>query len=314
VAWIELHQSLWTHRKTLLLAAALDLDETYAGAHVARLWTWALDNAPEGDLSGLPPRVIAFGAAWKGDAAMFVEALVEVGWLERDGESLWLHDWEEYAGRLIAKRQANAERMRAARATQPPSLKESRAMNVQTTCNARTGATVPNRTGPDSTGTTANAVVVDAPRGATATAAPSLSADARFVLNEWRVAHGRTKPPRLNPTQVQALEDALADLGKDRLLESVGWSARQGVTEWPKCLRAAYSKRKAEEATASAPRPQNGYAKANGLHGPGGRQETPRAMLALQQIKRGWPLHPEDVTPDLQAEMDAILASGVPIE
>lgn len=108
--WIELHQSVWTHRKTLLLADALDLDPTYAAAHMARLWTWALDNAQDGDLSGLPPRVIAAGAGWTGDPERFVAAVVAAGFLDQVGDSLLLHDWHDYAGRLMEQRRLNAER------------------------------------------------------------------------------------------------------------------------------------------------------------------------------------------------------------
>lgn len=115
MAWIELHQAIWTHRKTFILAAELNIDETYAAAHMIRLWTWALDNAPDGDLSGLPPKVIAYGAGWRGDAEAFVEASIKAGWLDRDNESLVIHDWYDYAGRLIEKRRKDMERKRKER-------------------------------------------------------------------------------------------------------------------------------------------------------------------------------------------------------
>lgn len=135
MAWIELHQAVWTHRKTFELASRLDLDETYAAAHVIRLWTWALDNAPEGILAGLSDRAIAFGAGWRGDVKAFVEALVGAGWLDEDRK---IHDWDEYALKLIERKRANAERMRAARAA-----------NVHNTVRERVG--LPDRTGPDLT-------------------------------------------------------------------------------------------------------------------------------------------------------------------
>lgn len=97
MAWIELHQAVWTHRKTLVLADELDLDVTYAAAHVIRLWTWAIDNAPEGNLTGFSDRVIAFGAGWQGDAHVLVAALCTAGWLEAQDEHLCIHDWNDYA-------------------------------------------------------------------------------------------------------------------------------------------------------------------------------------------------------------------------
>jgi len=149
MAWIEVHQAVWTHRKTFELAGLLDLDETYAGAHMIRLWTWALDNAPDGSLSTLSDRAIAFGAGWRGDAETFVQALVQVGWLDEDR---CIHDWQEYAGRLIERRQSNTERMRVARANRVASTTGGRASHVQRTTVACAGATVPDRTGPNPTG------------------------------------------------------------------------------------------------------------------------------------------------------------------
>ncbi|MEB3103056.1 hypothetical protein [Ferviditalea candida] len=142
MAWIELHQSLWTHKKTIMIAAILDIDELYAAAHMSKLWTWALDNAPDGNLTGLPDRVIAFGAGWKDDASVFVQAAIEAGWIDREGDSTTLHDWYDYAGRLLEKKEANKERMRS-----------KRAKNVQRTCNEQTTHVhgLPNHTLPNQT-------------------------------------------------------------------------------------------------------------------------------------------------------------------
>jgi DnaD/phage-associated family protein len=117
MAWIELHQTIWTHRKTLLLAAELGIPEIYAAAHMIHLWCWALDNAPKGDLSGLPARIISFGAGWSGDPEAFVSAAVRAGFLDAtDDGGLKIHDWDDYAGRLMEiqarKRETARERQR----------------------------------------------------------------------------------------------------------------------------------------------------------------------------------------------------------
>lgn len=151
MAWIELHQSVWTHKKTLLLAAELDMSETHAVAHLIRLWTWALDNAPTGDISGLPPKVIAIGAGWDKDPEVFVRAAINAGWFDETDEGLFIHDWQDYAGRLIEKRKANAERMRRARAETVSDKCYERATHVQRTTSACAGATIPNRTVPNQT-------------------------------------------------------------------------------------------------------------------------------------------------------------------
>lgn len=153
--WIELHQSLWTHKKTLLLAAELGIDETYAAAHMARLWSWALDNAPNGELGNLPNKVIAYGAGWRGDPDRFVEAAIRIGWLDQTPNGLLIHDWEDYAGRLIERREAARERMRKVRERNRASLEDGsrtlceRSANVQESSEngSRTfGVTVPNLT------------------------------------------------------------------------------------------------------------------------------------------------------------------------
>lgn len=146
MAWIELHQAVWTHRKTFELAAVLGLTETYAAAHLLRLWCWALDNAPDGNLAGVSDRAIARGADWSGDSELFVQALLQAGWLDADRA---IHDWEQYAGRLIDRREANAERMRKARANRVEKPDETRAAHVQRTCDE--SVQLPDHTGPNRT-------------------------------------------------------------------------------------------------------------------------------------------------------------------
>lgn len=138
MAWIESHQSLLHHWKTARLSRALGISKVTAIGHLHAFWWWCLDNAPDGRLTGMEPADIADGACWEGDPEEFIRALEYSEFLDREGDSLIVHDWFDYAGRLIAKRQANAVRMRQARAA-----------NVQRTCNARTGATVPYRTKED---------------------------------------------------------------------------------------------------------------------------------------------------------------------
>lgn len=273
MAWIELHQAVWTHRKTFELAGILDLDDTYAAAHLIRLWTWALDNAPSGDLNGISDRAVAYGAGWRGDAEAFVSALVDSGWLDADR---CIHDWNEYAGRLIERRTANADRMRAARATRVLPTNRGHSESVQSTCSARAGATVPDSTVPDSTG---NTPVVPSFPEAGADAPPTaaaaltgqanvlrgLSDEARELLDWHRECHGARRVAKLNPTSAQALEDAIADLGLALCRESVKFMAAKipPVTELSKALAAARSKRLMDANGASrngaAPRPVNAH-------------------------------------------------------
>jgi hypothetical protein len=93
VAWLELHQSLPTHRKTLMMADALDVKPVQIVGHLTCLWLWALDNAQDGVLH-VSPQMIARAAQWEGDPQVFMDALLAAGFLDHDGR---IHDWDEYA-------------------------------------------------------------------------------------------------------------------------------------------------------------------------------------------------------------------------
>ena len=123
--YVPVHIEFFSHPKTWALADALGVSTVQAGGHLVCLWAWAksiLDDT--GDLSRWRAGVIARAAQWAGDAGLFVEALVETGWLDRDDVSLRIHDADLYAGKPSAVRDAgdgegpltNAERSKRARA------------------------------------------------------------------------------------------------------------------------------------------------------------------------------------------------------
>ena len=140
MAWIESHQSLGHHRKTLQVAAALKVDRHKVIGHLQVLWWWGLDNADSsGKLGQVGAGAIAEAAEWPAKGAVqFVQALLDAGFLERDQDGFSLHDWYDYAGKLNAARAKNRERMQNARAA-----------HVGRMSGARAPATVPNRTGPN---------------------------------------------------------------------------------------------------------------------------------------------------------------------
>ena len=227
MAWIELHQSLFTHRKTMQAAETLDLPEVYVVAHLMALWTWALDNAPDGVLP-TSRRIIGKAAQWSGDPTALVNALFDAGFLEGDEEGRTLiHDWHSYAGRLVEKREANAERMRRARATSNPAPvkapEEARAESVQRTCVARAGATVPNSTVPYPT--EQNTEQESAPVRAKRTQKPA--------------------PVFLSPPSLVEIKQFCLGQGWPELAEEAhdyqtqrGWMMKNGpVIDWPAALR-----------------------------------------------------------------------------
>ena len=156
IPWIQVYSNLPQHRKTSRLAeelklssAAVDPNMVAVGILVG-LWTWAIQNAYDGDLSECSPRTIANACQWKKKPETLVQALIKTGWLDED---MRLHDWEEYAVLLIdqeeSRKQKTRERVNRYR------NKKSGGCNVtdgvtcnvtDTPCNA---PTVPNHTKPD---------------------------------------------------------------------------------------------------------------------------------------------------------------------
>lgn len=116
MAWIKIDQTLRDHRKVLSVSDDLDVDPVRVTGMLVLIWLWSLDNAPSGSLEGISKRGIARAAQWDGDPEVFVEALKNAGLLDvSDSGSLELHDWYEYAGKLVEKREAERERSRRRR-------------------------------------------------------------------------------------------------------------------------------------------------------------------------------------------------------
>lgn len=120
MAWIESHQSLLTHRKTGRLARVLRTSRVTSIGHLHAVWWWCMDNAPDGDLSDIEPEELAEAAMWEGDPTEFVEALISAGFIDQCDGELVVHDWNDYAGKLIEKRKSDAERKRRLRSMDNP--------------------------------------------------------------------------------------------------------------------------------------------------------------------------------------------------
>lgn len=123
VPWIQVYSNLHTHPKTGRLVDELGIKsadsdpEVVAVGLLVCLWSWACQNAHNGDLSGVSYRTIANAARWKKSPEKLVNALVSCGFID---ENMKLHDWEEYAelyiNRVEYQREQAKERMRNMRA------------------------------------------------------------------------------------------------------------------------------------------------------------------------------------------------------
>lgn len=117
MVWIPLHADLAAHPKTRKLARRLSLDVPAVIGHLTLLWTWAMSYAPDGELTKHDAEDVALGAHWEGEPDAFQRALIDAGFLDAEDDRVRLHDWQEYGGKLLEKRRADAERKAAERAS-----------------------------------------------------------------------------------------------------------------------------------------------------------------------------------------------------
>ena len=111
VPWIQVYSNLIHHPKTTALADELELKSgdvnpnAIAAGMLVSLWTWAVQNAYNGDLSECSDRAIAEACLWKKKPSTIVDALINAGWIDVSTETgkrvTTLHDWGDYATLLV---------------------------------------------------------------------------------------------------------------------------------------------------------------------------------------------------------------------
>lgn len=136
--YVESYQSLQRHPKTKKAARLLECSIPCVMGHLHCLWYWCLDYAESGDLSDYDNADIADACMWEGDAQTLIHGLVMAGFLdcseEDEPHKISVHDWYDYGGKLIEKRNANAERMRLKRTSANSNVDgNARAEDVQRT-------------------------------------------------------------------------------------------------------------------------------------------------------------------------------------
>lgn len=133
--YIESDTALPGHHKTVRAARLLSCRRSEIIGCLHCLWSWALTNAQDGDLSGFDVETIAEAADWPGDADAFIQALLDCGkkglgdtprgpgFLEKDEDGrIILHDWfTQGGGKLVEHRQNDAYKKWLARNKRPDS-------------------------------------------------------------------------------------------------------------------------------------------------------------------------------------------------
>lgn len=189
MAWIESHQEIWRHPKTKKLARLLKISVPTAVGYLHGLWYWAMDFAQDGDISKYDPEDIADAVLWDDPADMLLNAFVEAGFVDRDDQTITIHDWLDYAGNLIARKEIQKEQTRE-RVKRYRNRRNKEGNADVTPCNADVtpcnAPTVPNQTVPNQT-------VPDVPPIAPQGAAPSQSGESLTVKTAGMAAGNETR-------------------------------------------------------------------------------------------------------------------------
>lgn len=67
-----------------------------AGWNLLCLFLFARDNKPDGDFTGMASDDIELAADWQGDDGLFVQSLIEFGFLDKTDNGYQIHDWADH--------------------------------------------------------------------------------------------------------------------------------------------------------------------------------------------------------------------------
>lgn len=89
--YIRLFNSFWNHRKTIRLKSLLGNDAHWIPL---RIWSYAAENQPDGDLSNYSDSELGLIIGYSGDASSMLQALHQAGFLK--DKKIW--NWEKWNG------------------------------------------------------------------------------------------------------------------------------------------------------------------------------------------------------------------------
>lgn len=147
MAWIEVHDNIWEHHKTLRLCEILSKPDFEVVGHLVSLWHFALRNAAEsGDLKPWGDAAIERAARWDGAPGSFVKALRDVTFIDESR----VHGWDDFTVhyKLILERRERKMSQVRKRVKRFREKRNASGNAHVTRCNA---ATLPNPTLPNPT-------------------------------------------------------------------------------------------------------------------------------------------------------------------
>ena len=104
MAWIESHEDLLIHPKTLDLMNRMKWDTNFTLGTLHRFWWWCMRFAQDGDLRRHnASRLAAAVGLPDTQAEKFVEAMVQAGWLDTT-PYFRVHDWWQYTGLFLQRK------------------------------------------------------------------------------------------------------------------------------------------------------------------------------------------------------------------
>jgi len=99
--WIKSNTDLSDHPKTYVLSSLLSVPVPYVIGTLHLLWYFTLKFAWEdGDLSRFGPIAVSRACQWDKDPNILIEALQKAKFLDE----MKVHDWHDFAGRLVKDR------------------------------------------------------------------------------------------------------------------------------------------------------------------------------------------------------------------
>jgi hypothetical protein len=136
MTWIRVDTALTRHPKVVRFASAINASRHEAIGLLVDLWTWSIDYAEDGDLTRYTSaELLTALGAFQASALIeidLLEALETSGFVDRDGDTVVLHDWDAHQGQLIAQREAGRERQKKYRQRQKDVTVTASVTNVPT--------------------------------------------------------------------------------------------------------------------------------------------------------------------------------------
>jgi hypothetical protein len=113
--YVQVDQSVTTHRKTLKLARLLSESRYCVVGRLVALWGWSLDSAVDGALADVDAEMLADVMGYQGKPAELFEALLSAGFLDIGSDGLVrIHNWYARMGQFVEQREQRREQTRQA--------------------------------------------------------------------------------------------------------------------------------------------------------------------------------------------------------